>query len=498
MCDRNKVSKRMTLERILILVTFELVCSVLALSQYPASQSAGVGQSQAPASNNQNNGAAVQGEEQAPTQETKPTYFAPALSGVEVFAPVTGSGVSYVQPAVQLAAYANSNPGSTSGSSSVNGEANLVGSLALQRVRTTSQLNLTLQGGAIFNFGPSFTTSNGETGSSVAAFDSLTATETVTWHRWQLLLADQFSYLPQSAFGFTGFAGLNTVGLVPGGGITGNPLLNQAFNPNQTILTGNAQRLSNMATTQVAYRRGRSAITATAVYGTLHFLESGFIDSNSLSLFAGYNYSLTRRDTIAITALYSDFRFSGGLPGVTNRAVQLNYGRKLTHRLYLQAGAGPIATKFVQPPLGNVTTTSWTTFTSLQYLVPMGSLGLTYSRFPTSGSGVLIGAENDWVSLWASHQLSHRLNGTLNLSYAYNSTLEKSTGANQQATFNAWTAGVTLSRGIGEFMNGYLNFNVLRQTSNTSVCSVSYCGGDVVQYVIGLGVNWRPRPFRLR
>jgi hypothetical protein len=365
-------------------------------------------------------------------------------------------------------------------------------------------MNLVYAGGEFFQFGPHFLATNGKQASDYGTFHSLVAMESFDWRRWTLQIADQFSYLPESAFGFYGFSGLDTYGLNLGGGSFGasgmalgggtmaySPLLNGAIQPNQTILNGYGRRMSNSVVTELEYRRGRSGITTAAVYGTLDFLDAGFIDSNALTLFAGYNYSLTRRDIIAITGTYSDFRFSGFFPGVINRGANLTYGHKLSRKFYLNMGAGPVLSTTFTPGVGNANTTIWSTYDSLEYRLAKGSLELSYSRSPTTGSGVLLGAENDWVSLLAQRELSHSTRAVLYLGYAHNNTLQKATGGNQESEFNTWNAGLTVSRNFSDRVNGYVYGNVLQQITNLSE-------RNVFGYVIGVGVNWHGRPHELR
>lgn len=490
----------MNLERILILVVLELACSVWALPQYPSSQSGEQGNSQASGPNVQNNGTAVNRADgvqtEAPGQEPKPaSRSSPVLSGTEVFAPKAGGeGRSYVLPAVQIATYANSNPGGTSGSSNVNGQTVLTGMLDMRLVRRGSNLDLAYAGGGFFNFGPTFTLNNGQKAPDHGNYHNLIAMETVNWRRWQVRFGDMFSYLPESAFGFYGFAGLDTFNVNLGGGFGGLPLYNMTLTPNQTIYTGYGRRLGNAAITDVEYRRGRSAVTITGVYGTLRFLDPGYVDSNSWTVFAGYNYSLTRRDVIRITGFYSDFSFNGSYPGVTSNGVLLGYGRKLTRNLYLELSGGPVLSRSTQPKVGNVTTTTLGSYCTLEYRVRKGSFGLVYSRFPTAGAGVLVGSENDSVYLTANRQLSHTLYGSLSAGYAYNHSQLISTGATQPFKYNTWQTGVTLSQSFGESVNGYLYFSVLRQVSGEPLSP----GSDVFRYVAGAGLNWHARPHRLR
>lgn len=486
----------MNLRRVFIVVTLELVCTVGGFSQQ-ANQSGEAAQSGAPTDQNQgaqSQQGPVSGEPQGTPNSNDQNQAGsgqpgpgPALSGMDVFAPVAGGGSSYINSGVQFSSYANSNPAGASGSSRINDQSNLVGTLGLQRVRKDSQFNLTYEGGAYGYFGPSFS-SNGAA-SNVGQFHSLVAMETLRSHHWRLQLADQFSYLPEAGFGFVGFSGLNTFGVIPGGGFIGSPFVNNTFIPSQTILTGNSRRISNAATTEVEYGRGRSTVTATAVYGTLHFFDSGFLDSNSLTVLAGYNYSLTRRDIVAITGLYSDFKFNSGLPGITNRGFQLSYGRKVARSLYLQAGGGAFTSRSTVAGVGNTSRSTWSTFTSVQYLVSKGSLGLIYSRSPTTGSGVLLGAENDYLSLIASRQLSHTYFASVDAGYAHNSALFHNTTGNHQSKFNGWQSGLTLSRNFGERFNAYLYGNVLQQLSG---------GSNVFRYTVGVGLNWHGRPIKLR
>ena len=292
-----------------------------------------------------------------------------------------------------------------------------------------------------------------------------------------------------------------------------NPLLE----PNQTISTGSSRRISNVAMTQVTYKAGRrSSISATAAYGTLNFLGSGFINSNNWLFLGGYHFYLSRIDTLSIAYVHSFTRFdirSRALPSASGeslgRGVLLSYGRSLTGRLSLQLSGGPTFTEFAQPQGRIAKSTRLSTYDSLVYEFRTSGVNLSFVRNSTGGSGVLFGAESNVVRLGLDRQVSRSFSGNLEVGHAFNQSLGRTVQAGQSAgttqssrtgqrsKFETWEAGVSLSRRLMENTSLFVNYHLEIQSAIIPTCFVSNCGETLLRHVGGIGINWSARPIKL-
>ena len=129
-------------------------------------------------------------------------------------------------------------------------------------------------------------------------FHQLKLAQVFSWRRWPWAFIDDFGYLPQSQFGFGAGSGLAVPGI---GGSLGpsSPVLQPNHQPSQPILTAVGSRYSNSITTQIVYHVSpRGSITLAGSYGILRFVEAGNIDSNDSIFSVGYNYALSKKDTI--------------------------------------------------------------------------------------------------------------------------------------------------------------------------------------------------------
>src|SRR5882757_4861125 len=171
----------------------------------------------------------------------------------------------------------------------------LAGNLSLLEAWAHSRLTLNYSGGGYFS-------TDSQQGNG--AYQNLGFTQEFNWQRWQLQFFDQFTYLPTSQFGFGGLSGISTPGI--GGslspGVTG---LGGNFVPNQTVFT-NGPRYSNSSATQATFLvTRRASITFAGSYGLLRFTQSGNIDNDDVVGNIGYNYELTKKDTIGLLYRYS-------------------------------------------------------------------------------------------------------------------------------------------------------------------------------------------------
>ncbi len=448
------------------------------------------------------------GQYQAGSQTTNPggrpaqQDNGPSLSSVRAYSPGSiGEGRSFLLPAIQLSSYLDTNPyGASSGTGTdFLYRGSVSGSLALQWIKRKSQFNLSYAGGEMVSSRP-LTAYYGSDLGKYEDFHSMTIDEQINGKRWKADLMDQFSYLPESSFGFPGFNGLAGIGQGFGTGFSANGnLLNPALVPNQSILTGNSRRLSNVSAVEVDYSMTpRSSISVSGAYGLLHYVSSGFIDTSYYVTSIGYDHSLTRRDNLGLYYSYSDISFSGLNEDIAGHSVQIAYGRRITGKLSLKLSAGPLVDVINQPAGGSVTSVFFTTYDSLQYLLHGGDLHLDYIRYTSPGSGVFFGAETNQVSAGLDHQLGRRFTGSIDFGYAQNRALSGSGGVIPGSRFNTWQGGASLSRLLGRTMTLFVSYQFQRETANAPVCLGAQCEGAFLRHIASIGFSWKGRAIALR
>src|SRR5437016_3596475 len=328
---------------------------------------------------------------------------------------------SYWVPGVSYYNFIQSNGQTQGGGSDWTSTSYVAGNISLVENWSRSQLLMNYSGGGDFS-----------TDSAVGNgwFQQLSASQVFNWERWRLTLLDQFAYLPQSQFGFGNSTGLSIPGIggTLGSGTTG---LGGGFNPGSTIFSAIGPRYNNAAGVQVNYLISpRSSVTLGGVYGLLRFTNSGNIESNNYTGNAGYNYQISRQDTIGLVYRFNAFHYIGLAQAIGDHSIQAAYGRKITGRLALQLTGGPEITIYRFPQAGSTKTQyiSGTGSANLSYAVERGTLGLSYVHGITSGSGVFVGATTDQVTASATRKLSRVWTGDAHVGFAPHSNAETAPG----------------------------------------------------------------------
>ncbi|HVN82670.1 MAG TPA: hypothetical protein VMW38_27045 [Terriglobia bacterium] len=422
------------------------------------------------------------------------------LTGAFVLTPgIPGVANSYVVPTFGYTGYADTNP--TGYSSGAGGgvalQSTYNGSLDLQLIQRHAQFNLKYAGGAFF-YSDQLSNATIPT-TPFGTFQQLGVFEQVNTRHWKWTLGDEFMYLPEMPNGFFGFGGLSSFGSGMGGSaMSYSPSWGSAFSPTQAILTGQANRISNSALTQLEYDpSARSSFTATASYGTLQFLEPGFIDNRYWVINAGYNYRISSKDEIGISYAHYYFKYNGSFEGVLNRGFSVLYGHQITGRLSLQLSLSPLVNQIAQP-LGGASTKAFVgTYDSLQYKAAKWDAAVSFDRMTQGGSGVVAGAETDWLSGNFGWQLSRKIRATLHGSHSYTQSLEEESSQVSRSKFEYWQAGFELTREFGRHISMYVNYYFQRQTSNTAVCNGTNCSDHTLRQVGGVGINWHTQPIRI-
>jgi hypothetical protein len=404
------------------------------------------------------------------------------LSGVQN--PTIGTpGVrhSYWVPGIQYSNTARSNSLNSTANSGWNTTSFVSTDLSLLEAWGHSTLSANYSGGGYFSTDK--VQGNGQ-------YQRLSTNYEIDGRRWQVLLVDEFSYLPESSFGFGGASGLSTPG-VAGSLAVPLPGLQTGYVPGQTILTAIGSRYSNSSAVQLTYKESaRGSITLAGVFGILRFMNPGNINSDSEMLNAGYDYSITRRDSIGFMYRFGAYRYPGSPQALGDHAMQFEYGRKITGRMALKITGGPEVTTF-RVPIGSLTERiSGSGGASLIYAFARSNMDLSYTHGVNGGSGVFSGASSDQVGATLSTQLTRVWNGNMNLGYARNRQILSASGS---PAFTTWVVGAGLSRSLGHVAHFSLGYEAQIQGASAAAAGSNYTAHQVV-----MSFQWHTRPFVLR
>ena len=430
-----------------------------------------------------------QGEAPNPQQMQPDTR---SLTGVEDLSLGTMAlGHSYWQPRVALAETVDSNPGSsTAGNGSWGTWTSLLGGVDIHKISGQSELFVSYTGGGMF--------STGNSDASNGVVQELSFKDKYSFRRSTLSVFDQLNYLPESSFGFAGTAGAGLPGVATGGGI------GSGFTPGQSILTPEGQNLSNTFDVELDTKlTSRTSFTLVGGYSLLHYFDDNLLNFGDASFQAGYNYQLTRKDTVAVSYNFSAYRYSNVDQSLNLNTIQGSYARRITGRLAFQIAAGPqfLSSRFPITSSTSSTTSAttsssqlyWTLNAGLQYQLRRAQISATYNHGVTGGSGVLAGAETDIASGSYNRQVSRTFNVGLTAGYSRNQGIAGSAGAAEQ-TFSYWFSGVNVTHPFGRSLDMFINYQFQYQNSGTSGCVGSACSTNITRHQIMFGVNLHKQP----
>ena len=390
---------------------------------------------------------------------------------------------SYWVPGISYYNFIQSNGQTQGGGSGWSSTSYIAGNVSLIENWSRSQLMLNYSGGG--NFSTDSAAGNGW-------FQQLGASQTFTWERWQLTILDDFSYLPQAQFGFGNGTGLSLPGI--GGSLgAGSTGLGGSFNPGGSIFSATGPRYSNAFGAQTNYLlTPRSSITVGGVYSLLRFTNSGNVESNTYNANVGYNYQITREDTIGLVYRFGSFHFIGFPQAIGDHTIQAAYGRKITGRLALGLSGGPEITTYKLPQVGSTKTRyiGGSGNASLNYAVPRGSFSLNYSHGVTAGSGVFLGATTDQITAGATRKLSRVWSGDGHVGFAHNKNAETANGL-PNPSFNTVYVGASAARPVGRNASVSVGYTAYVETSN------NVGGFSFTTHQISLGLSWHTRPLVL-
>jgi hypothetical protein len=395
---------------------------------------------------------------------------------------------SYWVPGIGYSNNSRSNSLDPASNSGWNTTSFVSGDISLLEAWSHSLLSANYSGGGFSSTDP--IQGNGQYHQLATAFE-------VDQRRWQMLFVDQFSYLPQSTYGFGGTSGLALPGIM---GTLAVPLpgLQSTYVPSQTILTTNGPRYSNASAVQVTYAVSpRGSITLAGVFGILRFVESGNVNTDSETLNVGYNYAITRKDTLGLVYLFSAYRYPGDPQAIGDHVGQFVYGRKITGKLALRLAGGPEVTTFRVAIGGSTQKIAGASNAALTYAFARSSVAFSYTHGVSGGSGVFSGSNIDQANATGSRQLTRVWNGSVSFGYAKNRPILSESGLTSQS-YDTWLVGAGLSRPLGRTTNFSLAYQAQIQNSNVAICSNPNCGANYTVNQVFLTFQWHTRPLVLK
>ena len=243
----------------------------------------------------------------------------------------------------------------------------------------------------------------------------------------------------------------------------------------------------------------RSSITLGGTQSILRFSDPGNIESNEYLGSIGYNYNITREDTLGLVYRYSSYHFIGFTQNIGDQSVQVAYGRKITGRLALQLTGGPEITHLrVVQPGGSRQTVAGTGSASLTYVIPRGSVSGSYFHGTTAGSGVFLGSTSDQFNGSISRKITRLWTGNANVGYSRNRGLAGTILIpNANVNYDTVYGNVAASRTLGRNANLSLGYTAYIERTNVGTCVVANCASDFTTHQLSFGVNWHTRPLVL-
>ncbi|MGA8034534.1 MAG: hypothetical protein WA823_02730 [Candidatus Acidiferrales bacterium] len=395
---------------------------------------------------------------------------------------------NYWAPRLAIAGTADSNPNYEVGSSDWAGWFSILGGVDLHRSSGGSDLLLYYTGGGTF-------TNANDVDSGI--IQELSLKDRFLFHRSTFTVFEQLQYLPESSLGFAGAAGAGIPGV--GGGVG----VGTGYTPGQSLLVPRGQNLSSSTAGEWDYQVSpRTSITLVGSYSLLHYFDNDLANYGNAGFQAGFNYRISRLDTVAISYQFSAIRYSNLGQSINTNTVQGVYSRRITGKLGLQISAGPqfvtsntpiTSTGSTTPTATSYSSLYWTLNANATYAFRRATLVASYSHGLTGGSGLLVGAETDIVTGTLSGRISRATNAGVSFGYARNNGLGVGTTADY-LTYDYWFAGANWTRTMGRSLDVFANYQFQHQNNSTTGCTGTACGQGILRSEITVGVNIHKQP----
>lgn len=327
-----------------------------------------------------------------------------------------------------------------------------------------------------------------------AEFHRFSATQAFHWSRWNLSLGQDFSYLPQSQFGFdpahaigSGMYTATSATFLPG------PNLFLPVNIIERTASGNIN---------AQYVLGaRSGLTFNGNISDLHFSGTSpgitLVDSQALTGGANYIYALDARNSAGIAYSFTQGRTFGFASLIRSHSAMAIYEHKLGRGWKVYAGAGPQFTTFsatgVEAGLG----TSATVKAGMNYERGLLTVGTSYFRGINPGIGLFLGSASSTVSGFVNRQFGRSLRASVSIGYARNGNLGIPS-LNRAQRINSTYVAATIERDMGRMLSGFISYTMQNQDTDASLCGSGGCIPFPMIQSGTIGLRFRFNPVRLK
>jgi hypothetical protein len=403
----------------------------------------------------------------------------------------SASGHNFLLPSFTVVTQLGSNSlGSGSGTTSYPGTLStsfLTGRLGLNQVSGPSELLFDYVAGSSFSNDP-------RQGNSL--IQGLGASEALRWSRWFLLFSDDFDYLSDSSFGFGGLGGLKNFGVPLGNGVGSSPGISTSFAPGDSVFINGMRRINNVVAGQANYALShRSSLTIAGSYSVLDYSNSGLLNSGHATFQGGYDYLLSRRNSVSFFYTFDTISFSGSMQTIQEHSVQAAFARRIAGALSWEIGGGPSIVEYQTPLSGSGRVVTPTAFTALKYRLRYTAFSLHYRHGLTNGSGVLLGSQTDDFSGTVSRTFGKNWDSSIETGFARNQAIGQTVST--AVSPKAWYTSARLERHFVGYGALFLAYSAWGQSSLTSICTLPSCKVGSLISTGSVGYTWGLRPVKL-
>jgi hypothetical protein len=315
-------------------------------------------------------------------------------------------------------------------------------------------------------------------------YQRLVVSETFHGARWRVNMTDQFSYLPNSAYGSSVDGGLSSQMIQ----------ILELLLPNQSFLQERGQQYMNAVIANADRTLSRNfSVHGEFNYSLLQYLDSGLVGLQEYQGSGGLTRQIGKQDSIAVDYTGSRTDFSGSTTMVSNK-VALTYTHSFRNRATLILGIGPESVRLENPGQPDITRTLVDGSASLNWQTRKVDTSLSYSHNSGGGGGLLRGAELHTATVAATRRVARVWTPGLHGGFSNVSELSSVFSTGTPISYSSYYTGCSVSRDIGRTMLFHLNYDFQYQTENQrAVSALTYRRNSVMA-----GLTYNLRPISLR
>ncbi len=312
-------------------------------------------------------------------------------------------------------------------------------------------------------------------------FHSLALSQVITLRRWDFVIADDVSYLPQSPVGgFSGVLGVGDLGVAPIQ-LGGNNGLQSGYGPRVTnIVSGSAIRKLT----------ARTSLAGNGLFEVIRFPSS----ANGIETTREQGGSTLTHHTDArttVTAQYDFGRLDYPQFGLTFHSHTVLFGasRQWTQHWLTSAAAGPLFTS----DLSGRSSINYSVNGKAAYDTPRYKSDISFSRAVNSGSGVTTASVDNHASAFVTRQMGPLQNLSLSLHYNHLQTLPSKVVLQYSASNVIGSAQFT--RALTRKLSAYVSYSGQHQTVDQNTLFLNALQGTTQTFAFGL--TYSPRPISI-